>query len=337
MSQYATDSPAAREPLLATLLPRHMILSLPGEATEEAVSVFLFDNLAIDNSEVLELTRRDSSGVQHLNVGVRPVLCLRLEEVEACNNEELSANEQEHDLSTPVELIRVDEVREDRRQHQSSELLADQGEGDGLWASSLRSSLLSNGPTVAANGTSVEHRPGDHEGEKGGIGSDIGSASHGGSSNDDRPEHEDRATANHTLAAWDDIGKEKGDEVGEKLEGRRDGGKGEWVFLANKFEVISLIRVSKVTTAEVLTLKTKNRNKRPCAVLLCEYGLPAGLAFAILLSLGLLELGPEDLNALFDISVGTKQLDDSLACVGLTTLFHEPDGRLGEKGHSNEE
>jgi hypothetical protein len=81
MYQYATESPAAREPLLATLLPKHMNLSLPGEATEEAVFVFLLDNLAVDNSEVLELTRGDSSGVQHLNVGVRPVLCLRFWEM----------------------------------------------------------------------------------------------------------------------------------------------------------------------------------------------------------------------------------------------------------------
>jgi hypothetical protein len=137
MYRIATDNPHTQEPLLATILPVKGKLSLPGEATEETILVLLLNNLAVDNSEVLELARRNSSSVQNLDVGIRPVLGLWLEPVEGRNNEELSADEQEHDLATPVQLIRVDEVRENRRQHQSSELLADQGEGDSLRASSL--------------------------------------------------------------------------------------------------------------------------------------------------------------------------------------------------------
>jgi hypothetical protein len=142
------------------------------------------------------------------------------QEIEARHDEELSANEEEHNLAAPVELIGVNEVGEDRGQHQCGELLADQGERDGLRASSLRGSLLSDGPTVAADGTSVEHGPGDHEGEKSGVGGDVGGTSHGGTGDDNTPEHKDCSAADHTLAARDNIGEEKSDEVGEKLEGR---------------------------------------------------------------------------------------------------------------------
>jgi len=215
-------------------------LGLPGEAAKETILVLLLNNLAIHNSEVLELARRNTSSVQDLDVGVAPVLGFRLQEIEARHNEELSANEQEHDLAAPVELIGVDEVREHRGQHQGGELLADQGERDGLRASSLRGSLLSNGPAVAADGTGVEHGPGDHEGEQSGVGGDVRGTGHGGAGDDDTPEHQDCATADHTLAARDDVGEEKGDEVGEKLEGRGDGGQSEGVLLADELEVVSL-------------------------------------------------------------------------------------------------
>jgi hypothetical protein len=202
--------------------------------------VFLLNDLAVDNSEVLELTRRNASSVQELNVGVAPVLGLGLQKVETSHDEELGANEEEHDLAAPVELIRVDEVRENRRQHQRCELLTDQGERDGLRASSLRGSLLSNGPTVAADGTGVEHRPCDHEGKKGGVGSNVRGTGHGCSSDDDRPEHKDGAATDHTLAARDYVGEKKSDEVGKKLEGRRDSSQGEGVLLTDKLEVVGL-------------------------------------------------------------------------------------------------
>jgi hypothetical protein len=164
MYRIATDNPHTQEPLLATILPVKGKLSLPGEATEETILVLLLNNLAVDNSEFLELARRNSSSVQNLDVGICPVLGLWLEPVEGRDDEELSADEQEHDLA---------EVRKNRRQHQSSELLADQGEGDSLRASSLRSSLLCDSPAVAADGTSVQHGPSDHEDKKGGVGSDV--------------------------------------------------------------------------------------------------------------------------------------------------------------------
>lgn len=84
-------------------------------------------------------------------------------------------------------------------------------------------------------------------------------------------------------------------------------------------------------------MKTKNRHESPSAVLLGEDGLPAGLALAILLGLSLLKLRPEDFNALINIGVGTEQLDDSLASIGLAALLHEPNGALGEEGHADEE
>ena len=51
-------------------------LSLPGEAAKETILVLLLNNLAIDNREVLELARRNTSSVQDLNIGVAPVLGL---------------------------------------------------------------------------------------------------------------------------------------------------------------------------------------------------------------------------------------------------------------------
>jgi len=233
------------------MYPKH--LSLPGEAAKETILVLLFNNLAIDNGEVLELAGRYTSSVQDLNIGVAPVLGLRLEEPQCRHDEELGANKQEHDLAAPVELIRVDEVREDRRQHQRSELLADQSERDCLWASSLRGSLLSNGPPVAANGTSVKHGPGDHEGKQSGVGSDVGSTSHGSTSNDDRPEHKNGTTTDHTLAARNNISEKKGDKVGEELESRRDSGQGEGILLADEFEVVGLVRVGEVTTLLIIS------------------------------------------------------------------------------------
>jgi hypothetical protein len=54
----------------------HSNLGLPGEAAKEAILVLLLNNLAIDNSEVLELAGRNASSVQDLDVGVAPVLGL---------------------------------------------------------------------------------------------------------------------------------------------------------------------------------------------------------------------------------------------------------------------
>jgi len=146
--------------------------------------VLLLNNLTIDNSKVLELARRNTSSIQDLDISVAPVLSLRLQEIEARHDKQLSADEQEHDLAAPVELVGVDEVREHRRQHQRGELLADQGERDGLRASRLRGGFLGDGPAVAADGSGVEHGPGDHEGEQGGVGGDVGGAGHGGAGDD---------------------------------------------------------------------------------------------------------------------------------------------------------
>jgi hypothetical protein len=147
--------------------------SLARESAEETVLVFLLHHLTFDNSKVFKLTRRDTSSVQHLNLSVGSVLCLGLEEPESSDDEQLGTNEQEHNSAAPIELIEVDEVREDRRQHECSELLTDQGERDGLWSSCLRSSLLSNSPAVATNSSSLQHRPGDHEDQESSVGCNI--------------------------------------------------------------------------------------------------------------------------------------------------------------------
>lgn len=75
--------------------------------------MFLLHDLIVDYSKVLKLARRDASSVENLDISVASVLGLGLEEPEGSDDENLSANKQEHDSATPIELIRIDEVRED--------------------------------------------------------------------------------------------------------------------------------------------------------------------------------------------------------------------------------
>ena len=142
------------------------MLCFPRKPAQKAALFRPFDNLSIHYREILEPPRWDFSRVHRLDVDVCPVLRLWLEEIEAGHDEKLSSDEQEHDLAAPVELIRVDEVWEDRTGHERGELLADEDEGDGFWASCLGCSLLSDGPTVASDCGRVEHRPYDHEGQE---------------------------------------------------------------------------------------------------------------------------------------------------------------------------
>lgn len=118
---------------------------------------------------------------------VSPVLRLRLEPEQSCQDENLGTNKQEHNLAAPVQLIRVDKVWKHGRQHERRELLAHQTEGDGLGTRRLRGRLLSNGPAEAAHCRRVKHRPCDHEGEEGRVGGVVGLASERGPGDDDGP------------------------------------------------------------------------------------------------------------------------------------------------------
>lgn len=149
---------------------------LAREAAEKTVLVLLLNCLTIDDSKVLELASGYTGSIEHLNLSVGPVLSLGLEEPKCSDDEKLGTHEQEHDSTTPIELIGVDEVGEDRREHESSKLLTYKGKRDCLGSGGLRSSLLSDSPAVAADSTSVEHGPGDHEYQKSSVGSSVCSA-----------------------------------------------------------------------------------------------------------------------------------------------------------------
>jgi len=288
--------------------------------------VLLLNRLTINDSKVLELTRRNAGSVEYLDLGVGSVLGLRLEEPKSGDDEELGANEQEHDSATPVELIGVDEVREDGREHESSKLLADQGERDGLGSGCLRSSLLSDSPAVAANSSGVEHRPGDHEDQESSVGSSVGRACDRCTTDNDRPEHKDCTTADKPLASGDDIRDTDGNEVGQQLQSGRDGCEAEGIGLPDEFEVVSLIcaemgiklakvhefgqqtdlSLGKVPAREVLRLEAEDGNEGSGAVLLGKDGLPACLAFTITLSLGLLQLSPDDGDTLLNVCISSE-------------------------------
>lgn len=51
-------------------------LSLPREAAKETILVLFLDDLTVDNGEILELARRNTSGVQNLDISIAPVLSL---------------------------------------------------------------------------------------------------------------------------------------------------------------------------------------------------------------------------------------------------------------------
>ena len=142
------------------------------------LSLWLLNNSIVLNNVLRELSGRNTTSIQAVNIVISPVLGLRLEPEETSKNKDLSTNKQEHDLSTPVQLIRVDEVWEYRRKHKSSQLLADKTEGNSLGTSSLGSSLLSNSPTETTDSSSIEHRPCDHECEEGGVGGVVTGADH---------------------------------------------------------------------------------------------------------------------------------------------------------------
>lgn len=203
--------------------------------------MLLLDCLTINDGKVLELARRNTSSVEYLNLSISSVLGLGLEEPKSGDDEKLGTNEQEHDSATPVELIGVDEVREDRREHESSKLLADQSERDGLGSGCLRSGFLSDSPAVAADSAGVEHRPGDHEDQESSVSGDVGRACDRSTTNNDRPQHENRATTDEPLTSRDDIRDTDGDEVGQELQSGRDGCQTEGVGLSDEFEVVSLI------------------------------------------------------------------------------------------------
>lgn len=165
-----------------------------------------------------ELSRRNTLGIQAINVMISPVLRLRLEPEQRSQDEDLCTNKQEHDLSTPVELIGVDEVGEHGRQHKRSELLANKTKSNSLGTRSLSSGFLSDSPSEATNCTGVKHRPGDHEGEEGGVGGCVGSPCEGGSGDDDGPAAEKCTASDEGLSTRKDIGDADGDAVGEELE-----------------------------------------------------------------------------------------------------------------------
>lgn len=125
---------------------------------------------------VLELSWGDVVGVECVDIVISPVLGLGLDEEESNQDQDLGTSKEEHDSSTPVELIGVDEVGEDGRKHEGGELLADESKGNGLGSSDLRGSLLSDSPSEATYGCSVQHGPGDHEGEERGASGLVGVA-----------------------------------------------------------------------------------------------------------------------------------------------------------------
>ena len=176
------------------------------------------------NNVLRELSGRNTTSIQAVNIVISPVLGLRLEPEETSKNKDLSTNKQKHDPATPVQLIRVDKVGKDGRQHKSSKLLANKTESDSLGTCSLGSSLLCNSPTKATDSSSIEHRPCNHECEKGGVGGVVTGADHRCAGNDDGPASEECTTSDEGLSAREDVGNGDGDEVGEELEGGGDGG-----------------------------------------------------------------------------------------------------------------
>lgn len=134
------------------------ISCLPREPAQEAIfGITLLHDLITDNLKPLELARRHTIRIERIDVRIRAVLRLGLQKVQASHDEQLCTNEQEHNLAAPVQLIWVDEVWEDGRQHECRELLADEDERDRLGSSGLGRGLLSDGPAVAAYGRGVEH------------------------------------------------------------------------------------------------------------------------------------------------------------------------------------
>lgn len=228
--------------------------------------------------------------------------------IEASHDKDLSSNEQPHDTSAPVQLIGIDEVWEHGGQHERGELLANEDEANGLGSGGLGGSFLCDGPAIAAYGGGVEHAPGDHKGQEGGDGGVVGFGCHGCACDDDGPDHKEGTASDEAFTTRDDIGETDGCDVGEELQGGRDGGQAESVGLSNQLEVVSLVGVGEVTTGEVLRLETKDCDQRARAVFLGEDGAPAGLADGgiLCLLLVLLELGFDRVEAAFNIGVGSE-------------------------------
>lgn len=87
--------------------------SPPEDAAYKSSTALLLHHLTINDSKPAELSGRHALLVHGLYVDVRSILGLRLPDEKPKHDEDLSSDEEEHDLAPKVELVRVDEERED--------------------------------------------------------------------------------------------------------------------------------------------------------------------------------------------------------------------------------
>ena len=92
-----------------------------------------------------------------------------------------------------------------------------------------------------------------------------------------------------------------------------------------------------VATAKVLSLEAENGDESSGAVFLGEDGLPACLALAVRLCLGLLKFHSDYFDTFINVGISAEELQDSLASVSLSAFLHVPNRALGEEREHTEE